>query len=195
MRTGRDRGLVSMPEPLITESDRIDALISPFEQHFPSAADFKGYRNHCLRMLNVILALSEVEPDRREKAEIALAFHDITVFPDRTLDYLGQAAALACEHLQSIGRSEWESPVTLMITQHHKVRPYSGPHHNLVEAMRKADWVDVSFGRMRFGLPRDWLRQLHETLPLYSFYPKTLFPLIGRYMLRHPSKPLPNFRW
>lgn len=184
-----------MNPDLITDSPRLDALIAPYAHTFPRHSDFLGYRNHCLRMLNEILYLSADEPDRREIAEIALAFHDITVFPARTLDYLTSSADLAAAHLRSIGREDWIVPVGLMIQMHHKIRPYRGPYENLVEAMRKADWMDVSFGLLRFGVDQQWLRALRRALPLYSFYPRALFPVIGSYMLRHPVNPLPNFRW
>ena len=179
---------------LILTSPTLEDLISPFEDAFPNRADFDGYQNHCLRMLNVVLALSEEEPDRREKLEIALAFHDITVFPSRTLDYLDSSSDLARRHLQGIGREDWSEEITLMICMHHKITPYRGKYQNLVEAFRRADWIDVSFGLLKFGLPPEWVRDLHQRLPLYTFYPRTMFPLIGRYMLRHPFNPLPNFR-
>jgi len=182
-------------DPLIVASPGILGLIKPFESAFPSAGDFQGYYHHCLRMLNVILLLSRNEPDRQQKVEIALAFHDLCVFPRRTLDYLGASARLAGNHLANVGRTEWIEPVELMIRMHHKITPYRGPHANLVEAMRKADWIDVSFGALRFGIPRDWVQKLHRALPLHSFYPRTLVPLIVRHVVSHPTRPLPNFRW
>ena len=184
-----------MTPDLITGSPRLDALIEPYAQTFPRRSDFLGYRNHCLRMLNEILYLSADEPDRREIAEIALAFHDISVFPTRTLDYLGSSADLAAAHLRSIGREDWIAPVHLMIQMHHKITPYRGPYENMVEAMRKADWMDVSFGLLRFGVDKTWLRALRRALPLHTFYPRALFPVIVSYMLRNPVHPLPNFRW
>ena len=182
------------PYEIIVSSTRLEALISPFAETFPRKTDFVGYQNHCLRMLNVVLSLSEDEPDRREKLEIALAFHDITVFPERTLDYLESSSALARRHLEEIGHSEWTEQITLMIGMHHKITPYRGKYVNLVEAFRKADWIDVSLGLLKFGLSAQWIRELHQRLPLHTFYPRTLFPLIGGYMLRHPLRPLPNFR-
>jgi hypothetical protein len=78
-------------ENFITESANLDSLILAYAGNFPKDSDFKGYRSHCLRMLNVILQVSDDEPDRREKLDIALAFHDIIVFPNRTLDVTTQA--------------------------------------------------------------------------------------------------------
>lgn len=181
-------------EPILA-SPTLDALLAPHAATFPRHTDFQGYRNHCLRMLNVVLRLSNDEPDRREKVEVALAFHDLALFPDRTLAYLDGATALAESHLHGVGRADWIEPVTLMIRNHHKVRRYAGPHANLVEPFRAADWIDVSFGMLNFGIDRAWLRALHAQLPLQSFYPRTLMPVIAAYMMRHPRRPLPNFRW
>src|SRR5258705_13949454 len=107
-------------------------------------------------MLNIILRVSADEPNRREISDIALAFHDITVWPAKSLDYLGTSAEVARKHLEKIGRTEWSEKITLMIEMHHKITPYHGAHENLVEAMRKADWVDVSMNTMVFGIPRPW---------------------------------------
>ncbi len=184
-----------MVEPEIIESSpRIEALLAPFENNFPLQTDFKGYLHHCVRMLNVALALSEDAPNRLQKLEIALAYHDLTIFPDKTLDYLESSVVLAGQHLAAIGRQQWMQEIALMINMHHKIGAYKGRHENLVEAFRKADWLDVTFGQRRYGLPRAWIKNLHETLPLYTF-PKTVFSLIPIYMFRHPRKPLPNFRF
>lgn len=144
-------------------------------------------------MLNVALALSDDEPDRQEKLEIALAFHDLTIFPTRTMNYLETAVTLALDHLKSIDRTAWEEEVSLMIMKHHRLRKYTGPHANLVDAFRRADWTDVSLGLLRHGLPSAWVKSLHQALPLYSF-PRAILGIIFTYGLRNPLRPLPNFR-
>ena len=184
-----------MQDDIVLHSPVLEELTAPYAHHFPSADDFAGYRHHCLRMLNVALRVSDDEPDRRHKLDIALAFHDLTLFPARTLDYLDTSIDLATRHLEGIGRSQWTEEVALMIANHHKVRPYRGPHANLVEAVRKADWIDVSLGALGFGIDRAWLKRLHTALPLQGFYPGTLSGVIARYAMRHPFRPMPNFRW
>lgn len=183
-----------MADDFILSSTRLDELLIPHRDTFPQESDFLGYRNHCLRMLNVCLLVSDDEPDRHEKLEIALAFHDLTIFPDRTLDYLDGATALALEHLAKISRDQWSEEVELMIRNHHKITRYEGPYANLVESFRRADWVDVSFGTLRSGLDKNWVKSLHTALPLYTIYPKTLMGVIGRYVVTHLRKPLPNFK-
>lgn len=92
-----------------------------------------------------------------EKLEVALAFHDLTVFPKKTFDYLEAASALAREYLLEIGQKDWSEEETQMIENHHKVTPYRGQYSNLVVAFRKSNWVE--------------------------FYPKTLMPLVGSYLM------------
>ncbi len=151
---------------VILANPTIESLIEPYAIFSPKQSDFEGYKNHCLRMLNVILALSEEEPDRLEKLEIALAFHGITVFPDRTLDYLESSSEIARKYLLAIGREEWIKEITLMIGNHHKITKYTGEYANLVEAFRQSDWIDVSFARLRFGLSKAWVKVLHRQLIL-----------------------------
>lgn len=181
--------------PFITSDAHIAEILEAHRDRSPEQGVHGGYLNHCLRMLNVCLAVSQDEPDRLEKLQIALAFHDLTLFPDGTLDYLGSSSALARDYLAAQGKEAWGDQIEAMICHHHKIRPYRGDHANLTEAMRKADWIDVSFRLLNFGLDRRWLRELHRALPLYSFYPRRIMPVILSYMLRHPRKPLPNFRW
>lgn len=182
-------------EPIITDAPRIDALIAPFESRFPRASDFRGYRAHCLRMLNYFAMQVADFAGHRELIEIALAFHDATIFDGQGLDYLDSAAAQAQAHLARIERTAWQEPVTLMIVNHHKLTAYRGPHERLVEAMRRADWIDVSLGMLRFGLDRMRLAEVREALPLETFYPRTMVPFVLRHAALHPRRPLPNFRW
>jgi hypothetical protein len=184
-----------MNPKIMTEYLVIDEILEPRRETFPSISDFNGYRNHCLRMLNFVLYLSKPEADREEKIAIASAFHDLTIFPDRTVAYLEPAVKLADRYLISIHRQEWSSQIALMIRNHHKIRTYKGEFANLVESMRQADWIDVSFGKLRFGVPKTYISEVHQAFPVYSFYPSTIAKVLGSYAMKHPLNPLPIFRW
>ena len=68
-----------------------------------------------------------------------------------------------------IGRADWEPEMRLMIDNHHKVRPYTGPYAPMVDAMRKADWLDVTFTKVRFGMPMSFVRELvGASTPLHA---------------------------
>ena len=106
---------------------------------------------------------------------------------------------------QSIGKVRPDSVPRALIEQllaagaqapnHHKVRPYRGEYAPMVDAMRKADWIDVTFTKVRFGIPRSWIRDLRATFPLNEAYKAVAMPGIAKYAVSHLSRPLPMLRW
>lgn len=177
---------------LIRDHARIEEIMRPYQQ--PIGVLWDGLYNHAYRMLNFALALSEPEPGREDRIAIMAGFHDLPVCLDGDLVYLERAGDLADEYLAGRGESGWAAEMRLMITNHHRCRRYTGPHANLVEATRKADWIDVSFGRARLGVPEAFKREVDAAFPLDPLI-KPALKMIGRYMLRHPLKPLPMLRW
>ena len=81
-----------------------------------------------------------------------------------------------------------------MILEHHKVRPYRTTHATTVEPFRQADLIDVSLGRVRFGLPRAFIKTVQSTFPDHGFH-GMLIKRSARQFLRSPLRPLPMFRW
>ena len=65
----------------------------------------------------------------------------------------------------------------------------------MVDAMRKADWLDVTFTKVRFGMPASFIRELRATFPLNEAYKGVALPMIARYAFSHRSRPLPMMRW
>ena len=178
---------------IVTGSALIDEILGPHEKGLGLA--YLGYRNHCLRMLNIGRWLVPDEPHRDDRLAIMAAFHDLPFFLDGDLDYLGRASDWARDWLIAAGRAEWEPEVRLMIHNHHKVRPYRGPSEAMVEAMRKADWIDVTFTKVRFGIPRSFIRDMRAAFPINEAYKGIALPAIGRYAFSHLSRPLPMMRW
>ena len=81
-----------------------------------------------------------------------------------------------------------------MILNHHKVTRYRNNAGPLVEAFRKADWVDVSLGALRFGLPASIVSDVRAAFPNAGFH-RRLAELTFAQMRREPLRPLPMFRW
>ena len=79
-----------------------------------------------------------------------------------------------------------------MIFWHHKLTPSRTPHA-LVEPFRRADLVDVTFGKVRFGLPRTLVRELYDAFPDAGFHRK-LVRLSCANLMRHPLAPLPMLK-
>jgi hypothetical protein len=178
---------------IVTESTLIDEILGPHQKGL--GVGYIGYRNHCFRMLNIGRYLVPDEPQRDDRFAIMAAFHDLPFFLDGDLDYLGRAAEWARDYLSALGRAEWEPEIRLMIDNHHKVRPYTGPSAPMVEAMRKADWIDVTFTKIRFGIPRSFIREMRSTFPMNEAYKGVAMPMIARYAFSHLSRPLPMMRW
>jgi hypothetical protein len=154
--------------------------------------DRDGYRGHVYRTLNFCRALA---PDGTEdRTAAACAFHDLGVWPAGTLDYLPDSVERATDWLERSGRGAWRSEVTLAIEWHHKLTRYRGAHAATVEALRRADVIDGTWGLLGAGLPRPFLRDVFTAFPDAGFRPR-IARLILRWVVRHPTRPLPVVRW
>ncbi|MCR9090173.1 phosphohydrolase [Algiphilus sp.] len=156
---------------------------------------FQGYRAHAYHILNFGRQWMTAQPERDEKLAIAAVFHDIAAWPNDNLDYLRPSADQADAYLDAIGRSEWKPEMRLMIEMHHKLRPYRKAHAEWVEPVRRADWCDVSFNLLRFGLPKSFIKEVNASFPLGKFYPGHVYKVSAKWMLRHPLNPIPILRW
>jgi hypothetical protein len=178
---------------LVTECALIEATLDPHRAVL--GPRHEGFRNHAFRMLNFArLLVPDPDGDRDQRLAVVAAFHDLPVILDGDLNYLSRAADLAERHLHVCGHPEWSEGVRLMICNHHKVRPYRGPHAAMVEAVRRADWVDASGGLLTAGLPRTYRHEVDAAFPLRPLL-RPGVTLVARYAVRHPRRPLPMLRW
>ena len=188
------RGGISISESgVVTDLPVLDELLAPHRAGL--GVGYNGYRAHCYRMVNWARLVTEPEPFREEKLAIMTVLHDVPFFLTGDLDYLDKACDLASDHLRRIGREDWTDELHLMIRNHHKLREYTGPHAPLVEACRKADWIDVSFTKLRYGIPRRRIVEVRATWPMNEAYKAVALTNICRYAVRHLGRPLPMMRW
>lgn len=178
---------------LLTEVPAVDRILA--DHAGVLADDAEGYRNHTLRLMNLCAALSpaELELEAFEKLGIAAAFHDLGIWTDGTWDYLPPSIRRANDYLAAIDRSEWEAEIAAIILEHHKITPYRGGAGPLVEIFRRADWIEVTWGVLRFGLDRDFVHALHDRWPDAGFHRLLVRQTLRRWK-RHPLSPLPMFR-
>ena len=153
--------------------------------------DLAGYRNHVYRMVNFTYALGEFSDEAKRKIEIAGCFHDIGIWPERTLDYLEPSALRAEEYLDGNGLSNIQPQIREMICQHHKLRRVD--NDPLVEAFRKGDLVDFSLGIFKCGLPRSFVNEVKAAFPNAGFH-RCLVGVASRWIIRHPLNPVPVVR-
>lgn len=175
--------------------ERIDALDAVLDTHAAAlGGDLHAYRNHAYRVANLCVALRPVDDSGIGMIALAAAFHDLGIWTAHTFDYLAPSIELACKHLGCAGHEDWQAGVSGMIREHHKIRPYKGPHLELVEPFRRADWIDVSRGVLSFGLPRTKLREIFRRWPNAGFH-KRLLHLTLRQFRAHPLRPVPVLKW
>lgn len=156
--------------------------------------DYDAYHNHVCRMLLFCFEIHPCDEETTQKACIAGAFHDLGIWSDDTLDYLPPSAALARDYLAREGLAEWSEEISLMISEHHKLRKVRDTRYPLVEAFRRADLVDVSLGLYRGGLPKQRVRDIKAAIPNCGFH-KRLGQLAGAWFPHHPFNPAPFLKW
>ncbi len=179
----------------MTDQSGIKVIDKVLEKRRESlGCDYQAYRNHACRVFHLCLMISGAGPEEAEKIAPAAAFHDLGIWTHRTFDYLGPSAGLLEEYLQGEDKTIWQEEIRAMILYHHKVTPYRGANAKLVEAFRKADWTDVTWGIISAGLPGNYIRALQRAFPNAGFH-RRLSGLMGRRFLSHPWSPLPMVKW
>jgi hypothetical protein len=155
------------------------------------ARDFVAYRNHVYRVVNLCVAI--VGRGELEKIATAAVFHDLGIWTAKTFDYLTPSIVLAREYLIAHAREDWITEISTMIAHHHKISRSMAKPNALVEAFRRADWIDVTYGSRRFGLPRPFVARLFVTWPDAGFHWRLVQLAVDR-LRRHPLTPLPMVR-
>ncbi len=156
--------------------------------------DYRAYRNHVYRVVHFCLALHDSDEEERERIVIAGGFHDLGIWTDDTLDYIPPSVVLAREYLERRDLAHWSAEIEPMIDLHHRIRKYEDRDHPLVEVFRRADLVDVSLGMVRWGLPKDYVREVRGAFPNSGFH-KRLNQLAVGWFFKHPLNPLPFLKW
>ena len=153
--------------------------------------DFLGYRNHVYRIVNLCVAI--VGRSELEKIAVAAVFHDLGIWTNGTFDYIAPSIALAHHYLVARAPEGWTAEIEGMIADHHKITPSTTATHSLIEPFRRADWIDVTRGLRRFGLPRPFVARLFATWPSAGFHWRLLTLTAARFR-SHPLTPLPMVR-
>jgi hypothetical protein len=137
-------------------------------------AGYDAYKAHVYRVVNFARALTPDAPDRDDKLAIAVAFHDLAVFD--TLDYLVPSIEAQDAWLRQTGRGAWSDELALIVAQHHRLSGYgpTRPYAPLVEAVRRADLIDVSQGLIRFGIPSSYVKEVRAAFDASVFFRRVI---------------------
>lgn len=146
------------------------------------------YRNHVYRGFNLQLEIAHLEAS--DELAVAWAAHDLGLWTQRTLHYLGPSVRLA-EEIAPEFNVDPSFPLRLMIEFHHCLHPLS---NRLAESFELADRADA--------WPRHWrgplaMEDIDRVVTAFSYcgFQGFLGRAAMRYALTHPWNPFPMFRW
>ncbi len=150
------------------ERPRVEELFARYEKVI--GEDFPGYRNHVYRTVTYAMYFLDHEPRFEPLVETAFVYHDIGLWTDHELAYLEPSEALALEDNMKYGWGLDAEALRGAIHWHHKIFTYKGPHEQIIEACRKADWVDASKGTLRKGISRAAVKEVEAAFPNLGFH-------------------------
>jgi hypothetical protein len=151
-----------------THRPRVEEVLAPYADRI--GRDFPGYRNHVYRTVTYAMHFLGEDREVEPVVETALAYHDIGLWTDGALAYLEPSETVA---LADNVRHGWGFNPDLLrgiIHWHHKVFAYRGPHERVIEACRRADWIDASMGWVRKGMTRKAIRAVEAAFPNLGFH-------------------------
>lgn len=165
-----------MPTPEILRNSPLaeDILESHRYRAHGDDAGFDAYKAHVYRVVNFARALAPEDAERDDKLAVAVAFHDLAAFD--TLDYLVPSIEAQDAWLQQTGRQGWSDELALIVAEHHRLSRYgpARPYAPLVEAVRRADLIDVSQGLIRFGIPKAYVDEVRATFDAGAFFKRVI---------------------
>jgi hypothetical protein len=142
------------------ERPHVEELLARYKSQIDK--DFSGYRNHVYRAITYAMHFLDNKLEHEKLVETAFAYHDIGLWTDNELAYLelSEAAAIADNV-----NYHWGLDADLLrgaIHWHHKIFPYRGRNQNVIEACRKADWIDASKGKLRKGITKSAVKAIES---------------------------------
>jgi hypothetical protein len=179
--------------PLIQTHPLIEEILDSHRDHARGDdRGWAGYRGHVYRVFHFARALSPDIDDRDDKLAIAASFHDLDVFS--ALDYLGPSLRAQSDWLRRTGRAAWEPELAVVVAEHHRLYPCSGPYAGLADAFRRADLIDLSQSLVRDGIPRSYVREVRRTFDVGTFFTRVIPRAVVRNIARRPLDPFPHMR-
>ncbi len=151
-----------------TNRARVEALLKPYRDLLGD--DYDGYRNHVYRTITYAMYFLQDAPDYEPLVETAFVYHDLGLWTDRALAYLEPSEALARADNDKYGWGLPTDALTGAIHWHHKVFRYRGPHEQVIEACRKADWIDATQGWLRKGINGVSIKRVEAAFPNCGFH-------------------------
>ena len=152
---------------------------------------------HCLRCYLICLELGRRNGWALDEEILLVAaiLHDAGLYPAVSGDpavssadgvYVREGAELAEGIVKEFGWSAERTRICMdAIECHHELRGQLDRGAE-VEALRRADMVEVSAGLVSFGIPRDWFSDLRRQVPADGMY-REIGRLVGGVLRQRPA--------
>eukprot|EP01083_Nonionella_stella_P017752 49731_1 len=143
--------------------------------------EYEAYRRHLYRNLNYALYLLDGgNPTFRknrakymELMEVAEVYHDIGLWSGDAVNHVYPSIAFMNKQnfTETSNNKYSEDDIELiydMAKYHHKLTAFSSGdklHDSIVNAFREANFVDLSEGYLKWGIPARIVRKVRETIP------------------------------
>lgn len=161
-----------------TERPHIEELLARYQDLI--GRDFDGYRNHVYRCVTYAMHFLDNAAEYEQLVETAFVYHDIGLWTDKKLAYLEPSEAVALRDNEKFGWGLAPNALKGAIHWHHKIFRYQGDHEIVIEACRKADWIDATQGWCRKGMQRSNIVKVESTFSNCGFH-KSLLRLAKDY--------------
>ncbi len=109
-------------------------------------------------------------PEHEPMVETTFVYHDIGLWTDHELAYLEPSEAVAMADNEKYGWGLDAETLRGAIHWHHKIFHYQGPHQKVIEASRKADWIDATKGMVRKGMSKSNIAKVEAAFPTLGFH-------------------------
>jgi len=152
---------------LITSDEFLDTCLATVAGRI--GADLPGYRGHVYRVFTYAMHILGGAPGWRKPVALALAFHDVGLWTENELAYLAPSEAEAERARLQLAPELDGLLVRNCIHWHHKLTPFHGPDAEVVNAVRRADWIDATGGALRMGLSRGQIAAVTAGIPAPGF--------------------------
>lgn len=147
---------------------RVEQLLEVYRDSIGD--DFGGYRNHVYRAITYAMHFLDYAEEHEPIVETIFVYHDIGLWTDRVLAYLEPSEELAVRDNRANGWGLDPEVLRAGIHWHHKIFSYKGPHAEIVDSCRKADWIDASKGWIRKGISRRAIQEAEAVFPNLGFH-------------------------
>ena len=157
-----DQSLAKREIDIIDYDENVEKYLNKYQNSLGD--DLEAYRNHIYRVLSYAMFYLNDNDQYQPIISVALVYHDLGLWTDSKLNYLEVSCKRAKKAMKDNGFNSRDINLAQdIIYYHHKITPFTGTSsgtgstgtdaadNEIVNAVRKADWIDASYGIVNFG--------------------------------------------